>query len=636
MIIVGDEFSGKISLNSSGNGYFSSENLTKDIFIHKNNLNKALHLDRVIIKLINGRNSSIEGEVVKVIERFRTEFVGTIQVSEKHAFFIPDSVKNSVDFYIPLNKLNGAKDGQKVVARLVIWKDTAKNPNGEIIRVIGNAGDHETEIHSILEDYELPYQFSEDVIKETEAIPKIIPENEIKKRKDMRDILTFTIDPADAKDFDDALSLEIQNNELYIGVHIADVSHYLIPSSNLDKEAYKRGNSIYLVDRCIPMLPEVLSNGLCSLRPNEDKLCFSIIFKIDYDGNILDEWIGKTIINSNKRYTYEEAQYIIENENMLRSENKLNKAIIILHKIAKKLRLKRQLNGSVSFDKHEIKFVLDSNNKPIDVINKVSKDSNKLIEEFMLLANRQVAHFINSKGIPSINRAHAKPNNEKLFSLKTFIKELGYDINLDSPNQISKSLNKLLEDIKGKPEENMINNLIVKTMQKADYRTTNIGHYGLGFDDYSHFTSPIRRYADVLLHRILHRALIGRSNYRLDPLNSKCLYLSEREIKASKAERDSVKYMQCLFMSNNIGKVYKGIVSSVTDYGLYVEIPDYKTEGFIRLSEINNDTYIVDLSRHSIQGVNNGVIIKLGDEINVIIKSVDIERKNIDLSLLNL
>ena len=642
MIKIGDILEGKISVNASGSAYLTSNDLPKDIYIHKNNTNKALHLDTIKIRVIAGKDRPLEGEVIEIIQRFREEFVGTIQVSPRFAFFIPDSSKLPIDFYIPIGKTLGAKDGQKVVARLTEWKDDAKNPNGEIIRVIGDAGEHETEIHSILEEYNLPYEFDEDVEAESEAIPEEIPQAEIDKRRDMRDVLTFTIDPATAKDFDDALSVEWVDGVIEVGVHIADVSHYVRPDTELDKEAYARGTSVYLVDRCVPMLPERLSNGVCSLKPHEDKLCFSAVFKLDNNGHVIDEWYGRTVIHSDHRFTYEEAQSIIEGFHveggtwLIPKGKELSMAINSLDRLAKKMRKQRLTRGSISFDKHEVRFKLDENNKPVDILFKVGKDSNKLIEEFMLLANRHVAKLLNDKKVPMVNRAHDRPNEEKLQSLKAFIAPLGYTIETNDPVEITRTLNQLLEDVKGKAEANMIENLVVRTMQKADYRTQNIGHYGLGFKDYAHFTSPIRRYPDIMVHRILGRYLENKPAAKEEKVNAKCLHLSEREKKAQKAERDSIKYMQCIYMSERVGKVYKGMVTSVTDYGLFVEIEENKCEGLVRLSEIGGDTYTADMNNYCVVGFNTGAKIKLGDEVMIVVKSVDVEKKNINLTLLRL
>lgn len=655
MIKIGDILEGKISMNATGSAYLVSNDLPKDIYIHKNNTNKSLHLDNVKIRVIEGNGRALEGEVIEIVERFKTEFVGVIQVSPRYAFFVPDSSKMPIDLFIPLSKLMGATDGQKVIARITEWKDDAKNPNGEILRVIGDAGEHETEIHSILEEYGLPYDFDEDVIAESEAIPTEIPQAEIDKRRDMRSVLTFTIDPETAKDFDDALSYETTDDGyVLLGVHIADVSHYLRPETSLDKEAYTRGTSVYLVDRCVPMLPERLSNGLCSLRPNEDKLCFSAIFKLDENGHVIEEWFGRTVITSTHRFSYEEAQEVIEgnSENLkiklkeFWGEHKnlyhvlseeLTDAILTLDKMAKSMRKQRMNQGSISFDKQEVKFKLDEHNKPTDIIFKTSKDAHKLIEEYMLLANRRVAAFINSKKYPMVNRGHDKPNEEKLENLKEFIKQFGYVINTDTPADTTRTLNKLLIDVRGTSEATMIESLVVRTMQKANYTTENVGHYGLGFKDYTHFTSPIRRYPDVMVHRLLGRYLSEiKSIPKVEKLEAKCQYLSQREKLAQKAERDSIKYMQCIYMAERVGKVYTGIITSVAEYGVFVEIEENKCEGLVRLSEIGGDTFIADINNYCLKGFNTGEVIRLGDKVHIVVKSVDIEKKNINLTLIRL
>ena len=661
MIKIGDILEGKISMNASGSAYLVSEDIPKDVYIHKSKTNKALHLDKVRIKIIIGQGRAVEGEVLEIVDRFRTEFVGTIQISEKFAFFVPDSNKLTVDFFIPLSKTLGAIHGQKVVAKLTEWRDKAKNPNGEIVRVIGNSGEHETEMHSILEEYGLPYDFPDDVIAESEAISEEILQSEIDKRRDMRDVLTFTIDPHDAKDFDDALSVQWVNGVLEVGVHIADVSHYMRPETELDREAFARGTSVYLVDRCVSMIPEKLSNGLCSLRPHEDKLCFSVVFKIDQNGHVMDEWFGRTVIHSDHRFTYEEAQAIIEWDKSsgeglvlghgieIKSKDKrmwtdakffreITDSIQTLDKYAKKMRKVRFTKGSISFDKHEVRFKLDENNKPVDIIFKVGKDSNKLIEEYMLLANRHVAQFINQKGLPMVNRAHDKPDEAKLESLKDFIHQFGYDIKIETAEETTKTLNKLLRDVRGTSEEEMITNLVVRTMQKADYRTKNIGHYGLGFKHYAHFTSPIRRYPDVIVHRLLALYLddTRKTNPNIAKLDGKCVHLSEREKKAQKAERDSIKFMQCVYMSDKIGKVYKGMITSVAEFGLFITIEENGCDGLIKLSDIMGDTFVAETDNYRVRGTKTGAYLRLGDEVHVVITSVDIEKKNVNLSLINL
>jgi ribonuclease R len=648
MIKIGDKIEGKLSMNASGSAYLVNPDSPKDIYIHKKNTNKALHLDQVIIEIIAGKGRTIEGKVIEVVHRFKDEFVGTLQVSDRYAFLIPDSSKMPVDIFVPLNKLKGGLDGQKAVVKLTGWKDDSKSPNGKVIEVLGNAGENEAEIHSILHEYDLPYNFDEDVEAEANMIPLEIPEDEIGKRRDMRDVLTFTIDPDTAKDFDDALSVEWKDGNMVVGVHIADVSHYVRPDTALDKEAYKRGTSVYLVDRVVPMLPENLSNGLCSLRPHEDKLCFSAVFKLDQNGHVLDEWFGRTVIHSNHRFTYEEAQAIIENKNTGEALDlndfgvedpilfsKLYRGILDLDKTAKKMRGNRFKRGSISFDKREVKFMLDENNKPTGITFKEMKDSNKLIEEYMLLANRRVAQFLKSRG-GCINRAHDEPDAAKLEALREFIKPLGYDIKTNNPAEITSTLNRLLLDVKGTPEENIVSNLVVRTMQKAHYTSENMGHYGLGFEHYSHFTSPIRRYPDVIAHRMLSRYLEGKTETNMSRLEGRCVHLSERERKAQKASRDSIKYMQCIYMSDKIGKVYKGVISSITDYGVFVELPEVGSEGMVRISEIGGDTYYADMEKYCIRGFNTGVEVRLGDEVNIVVKAVDVEKKSIDLMLIRL
>lgn len=644
MIKIGDIYEGELRINVSGSAYLVSSELPKDIYINKKHTNKGLHLDTVEVEIIGSKGRNFEGRVIEVIERFKTKFVGTLEVSDRFAFLIPDSPKMSTHIFIPLKKLNGGKDGQKAVVQITNWSDNSKNPNGKVINVLGQAGDNDVEIHSILEEYGLPYEFNEDVEAEANKIPLEIPQSEINKRRDMRDVLTFTIDPDTAKDFDDAISVEYINGKLRVGVHIADVSHYVRPETALDKEAYDRGTSIYLVDRVVPMLPERLSNGVCSLRPHEDKLCFSAVFTLDQNGHVEDEWFGRTVIHSNHRFTYEEAQLIIEGEDYAEVfetlpedyNNQIVNAVKDLDRTAKKMRAKRFKRGSISFDKREVKFKLDEENKPIGISFKVSKDANKLIEEYMLLANRRVAQFLNKKGVAIPNRIHGEPDQTKLASLREYVKQFDYEIKTNTPEEITRTLNQLLIDVKGTPEENIVSNLVVRTMQKAEYSTENIGHYGLGFEDYAHFTSPIRRYPDVILHRVLNRVLEGKATTKRSKLEPKCQYLSKREINAQKASRDSIKFKQCEYLQDKVGKIYKGVINSVTNYGVFVEMPETNCEGLVRLSEIGGDTFQADIDNYCVRGFNTKVEYRLGDEVSVVVKGVDIEKKNIDLTLIRL
>ena len=644
LIKVGDICGGELRINSSGSAYLVSDELENDIYINKKNLNRVLHLDTVEVEIIDSKKRDFEGKVIEIVDRFKTKFVGTLEVSDKFAFLIADSNKMKTDIFIPIKKLLGGKDGQKVVAQLTNWKEGAKNPNGKVIEVLGECGDNDVEIHSILHEYGLPYSFEEEVEDEANRIKLRIPKSEIKKRKDMRDILTFTIDPDTAKDFDDALSFETIGDNIRVGIHIADVSHYVTPDTPLDKEAYNRGTSIYLVDRVVPMLPERLSNGVCSLRPLEDKLCFSAVFTLDSNGKILEEWFGRTITHCNHRFTYEEAQLIIEGEDYSEVFESLPKdynsqivnAIKDLDTLAKKMRAKRFKNGSISFDSREVKFKLDEENKPVGISFKTSKDSNKLIEEYMLLANRRVAQFLNKKKVAIPNRVHAEPDENKLNELKEYVKQFDYELKINNSEDITYGLNQLLLDVKGSPEENIVSNLVIRTMQKAEYSPDNIGHYGLGFIDYAHFTSPIRRYPDIILHRTLDRVLNNKDTMKQNKLEPKCKHLSNREIKAQKASRDSIKFKQCEYMLDKVGKIYKAVINSVTNYGVFVEMPENNCEGLVRLSEIGEDTFTSDLKNHCVIGYNTGIKYRVGDKVSVIVKNVSIDSRNIDLSIIRL
>ena len=644
---------GKVEMTSSGSAYVVPEDSEEeDVYIASKHVKNVLHGDIVKVYLFPQRKGGKkEGEIVEVIKRSRTEFVGTIQLSKRFAFLIPDNTRIGVDMYIPLENLKGAKDGQKAIAKIVEWPKNAVNPIGDVIDVLGNAGDNQTEMHAILAEFGLPYSFPSDVEKMADYIPIEITQEEIKKRKDFRSVTTFTIDPFDAKDFDDALSLrKLQNGNWEIGVHIADVSHYVKENSIIDKEAIKRATSVYLVDRVVPMLPEILSNNVCSLRPNEDKLCFSAVFEMNENAEVLKEWFGRTIINSNRRFTYEEAQLIIETE-----QGDFNNEIKILDKLSKVLRSQRFKNGSIAFEKLEVKFHLDESGNPTGVFFKQMKDSNQLIEDFMLLANRKVAEFIGKtstrpqagghpspieegKGMrsnrPFVYRIHAKPDEAKLQQFAEFINKFGYKINTKSDKAVVDSMNKLFKDISGKPEANAIELLGIRTMAKAVYTTKNIGHYGLGFDYYTHFTSPIRRYPDVMVHRLLQYYLEGGKNANVAELEEKCKHSSDMEKLAADAERSSIKYKQVQFLQDKIGKEYEGVVSGVTEWGIFIEIIENHCEGMIRLRDMRDDSYFFDQDNYCIVGRKYKRKYTLGDKVFIEVKRADLIKKQLDFALL--
>ena len=625
MIIIkeGDVFEGQIEFSTNGSASLKIEE--KEIFIYKKNTGNSLHLDKVKVEIFQAEKK-LEGKVIEVISRFKTEFVGRVQISKKNTtFVIPDSSKMSVDFYIKGGLV--AEDGQKVIVELTKWEDS-KSPQGKITKILGNSGDNNTEMNSIMFEYELPVEFPQEVINESALVPEIITEKEISKRRDMRGITTITIDPVDAKDFDDALSINISDNKIEVGVHIADVGHYVKPGTKLDEEAYKRATSVYLVDRCVPMLPERLSNGICSLKPHEDRLAFSVIFTLDSEGNILDTWQGKTVIHSDRRFAYEDAQDIIEGK-----DGDYSKEIRILDKLAQKIRKRRIKDGSIEMGGIEVKFKLaDDNKKPIGVYFKEQKEANKLIEEFMLLANKSVAKTLSEASRTNVYRVHDTPNEDKLKSLVTICRTFGYEIKIDGQaSDIKRSLNSLLKEIKGKPEENMIETLVTRCMSKATYTIKNIGHYGLGFTHYSHFTSPIRRYPDLITHRILFDFLNKKSQGNPGIIEDQSKWCSARELVASKAQRDSIKYKQAEYLLDKIGNEFEGIVSGVTDWGLYVELIDNKCEGMIRYQSLEGN-WSVDTSAYTIQD-DSGKTIRLGDRLMVVVKSVDLEKKQIDFIL---
>jgi ribonuclease R len=651
---------GTLDITSNGNGYFITDDYEDDIFIPNINLGKGLHQDTVKAYVYAKRSGKkLEADVVEILERAKTEFVGVLQMNKNFGFVVPDSNKMYADIFVSQNNINGAKDGDKVQATIVDWPENSKNPFGKITTVLGRPGDHNTEMHSILLEYDLPYEFEPEVEKEAESLSIEITKAEIAKRRDMRKDLTFTIDPKDAKDFDDALSFtKLENGNYEIGIHIADVSHYLEPKTILDDEAYKRATSVYLVDRVVPMLPEMLSNGLCSLRPNEEKLTFSAVFEINEKAQIIDEWFGRTVTYSDQRFAYEEAQSIIENcklsdaiepytmpldISIIDKEYTVTPAIVEatlkMDELAKILRKKRMKEGAISFDRVEVKFNLDENANPIGVYFKESQDANKLIEEFMLLANRKVAEFIGfSKGKATnktfIYRVHDEPDIEKLASLQNIISKFGYKINTDTKESTSDSLNKLLSDVHGKAESNMIETLTIRTMSKAVYTTQNIGHYGLAFGYYSHFTSPIRRYPDVMTHRLLQHYLDGGDSPKADKYEEKCKHSSKREELASKAERDSIKYMQVKYMQDHKDEIFDGVITGVTEWGIYVEISSNKCEGMVRIRDIKSDYYIFDEKQYAIVGQSTKHIYQLGNEVKIRVKNTDLERKHLDFNLI--
>jgi ribonuclease R len=621
---------GIVEVTSTGNAYVIVDGMDQDIFIQKRYVPNTVNGDLVAV-LLHSKHKKYkpEGEILEVIEHNNTQFVGIVDINENFAFVTLPNPKIHFDVFLPKSELKGVKNGQKIIVNVEDWGDKKNSPSGKLVEVLGYPGEHHVEIHSILAEYDLPYEFDEELEVFAKNIPSVISTEEIKKRRDFRSICTFTIDPHDAKDFDDALSIQkLENNNWEIGIHIADVSHYIKENDELDIEAKERATSVYLVDRVVPMLPEVLSNNLCSLRPNEEKLCFSAVFEITENAEIKSEWFGKTIINSNHRFSYEDAQRIIE-------ENKgdYNNEIFILNKIAKVFRQKRMKSGAFSFERSETKFNIDKEGNPISIYFKESKDAHKLIEEFMLLANKKVAEYIGKQSLPFVYRIHDSPDPDKLDTLSLFIKRFGYSLQTDNKKTIADSINKVLKQIQGKQECNMIETLAIRTMAKAIYTTENIGHYGLAFNHYTHFTSPIRRYPDVLVHRLLEHYLNKGHRLKIDDLEKTCKHSTEMEIIASKAERDSIKYMQAKFMSKQIGKVFDGIISGVTDFGIFIEIDNTGCEGLIRMRDIPGDFYKYIESEYCIEGTRTKKKFTLGGKVRVKIIKVIVERKEIDMVL---
>ena len=639
-----DYYEGKIDMTSRRTAYFICPEFEEDVFIPTNNLNRALDGDIVKVYVYNRRKGKRpEGEVIEIVERKKMEFVGVIDIQKNFAFVSTANAKMYTDIFIPKDKYGDAEQGDVVIVKIEDWPKKADSPFGSVIKVLGKPGEHDTEIHAILAEYGLPYDFPIEVEVFAQKLDTSIQESEIAKRRDMRDTLTFTIDPKDAKDFDDALSFKkLDNGNYEIGIHIADVSYYVQEGTILDDEAYDRGTSVYLVDRVVPMLPEVLSNFACSLRPNEEKYTFSAVFEISENAQVLNQWFGRTVTYSDQRFAYEEAQVIIETKgNSIPQEisitgkayevsDDIRDATLKLDELAKILRSKRMANGAISFDKVEVKFNLNEAGEPEGVYFKVSKDANHLIEEFMLLANRKVAEFIGKQKKTFVYRIHDEPNEDKLFNLQTVISKFGYSINLKSKADISKSLNNLLTEVQGKKEQNLVDTLAIRTMSKAKYSTQNIGHYGLAFDYYSHFTSPIRRYPDVMVHRLLQYYLDGGKSVSEELYEEKCVHASNMEGLATSAERDSIKYMQVKYMQDHKDQEFLGVISGVTEWGIFVEIVENKCEGMCRIREIKDDYYTFDEKQYALVGATTHTLLQLGDEVIVKVKNADLVKKQLD------
>lgn len=664
-VVSAEYYTGIIEVSSKKTGYVICDDFEEDIFIASNNLNTALDGDEVELYVFKRRKRGrMEGEITRILKRDKSQYVGVIQINKNFAFVIPDSPKMYADVFVPINKTKRAEDGEKVLVTIDDWPEKADSPFGRVVQVLGKPGEHDTEIHSILAEYGLPYEFPSDVERYANNLDTSITPEEIAKRRDMRDVLTFTIDPKDAKDFDDALSFQLLKNGNYqIGIHIADVSHYLKENTILDDEAYNRATSVYLVDRVVPMLPEILSNNACSLRPNEDKYTFSAIFEINDKAELKSQWFGRTVTYSDARFAYEEAQEIIENNKELnfkltKENEKLintsisNKnsitgkkyntkpeialAILIINKLAKIMRKQRMNKGAISFDKVEVKFHLDENNDPTGVYFKTSKEANKLIEEFMLLANKKVAEFIGKQNPkkPFVYRIHDEPDDEKLAALQNIVSRFGHKLNFKDRKSTTASLNKLLKDVVGSKEQNLVDTLAIRSMSKAEYSTHNIGHYGLAFDYYSHFTSPIRRYPDVMVHRLLQHYLDRGKPVNEDVLEEKCLHSSNMENLSTKAERDSIKFMQIKFMQDHKDQEFLGVISGVTDWGIYVEIIENKCEGMVRIRDIKDDYYTFDQQEYALVGEVSKNMYQLGDEVIVKVKNTDLVRKHLDFTLI--
>lgn len=641
---------GTIDMKQTGKAYVIPQDENReDVLISANNTHHALHGDTVKVLMFPQRKMhKPEGQVVEVLKRARTRFVGIIQKQDRFAFLISDSRTMVVDIFIPLNELNGAQDGEKVVVEMTDWPERMNNPVGHVVKRLGQPGDNNVEMQSILAEYDFPLDFPKEAEKEAE---KIVPpvEKDMEGRKDFRKVTTFTIDPADAKDYDDALSFRRMRNGNYeVGVHIADVSHYVKPGTAIDREAYERGTSVYLVDRTIPMLPEKLCNGVCSLRPNEDKLCFSVLMELNGKAEVLKTWFGKSVINSDTRYSYEEAQEVIDSGAVAHPEHKkTDEAILELHKLASIMRAERYKEGAINFESQEVKFILDENSKPIGVYIKESKEANWLIEEFMLLANKMVAERIGKlpeqkKGDGKkahaktfVYRVHDEPNPEKLNTFVEFVGKLGFKMKVGSRQALAHSYNNLFQTIAGRGEEYMIDTIAIRTMSKAYYSTENIGHYGLGFRFYTHFTSPIRRYPDLMVHRLLEHYLGGGASADAEVYEEYCRHCSQMEKRAADAERTSVKYKQAEFLSDKLGETFPALISGVSKWGIYAEIEGNKCEGMIPIGSLQGDYYMLDEDNYQVIGRRFGKTYKLGMPVTIRVKHVDMLKKLIDFELVD-
>lgn len=626
---------GSLMLSARGAGFVMTSKTEKDIFISPDNLNQSLNGDIVKVQIIKKGPTRTEGRIISVVERERTQFVGVIKMHENFAFLIPDNSKVGTDIYIPKEKLNGAKDGEKCLVKITVWPKSAGNPYGEVVECLGKKSTNDTEMMSILCNNGIEFTFPNDVLSQAETVGMDLDPEEVANRRDFRNVTTFTIDPADAKDFDDALSYKVlENGNIEVGVHIADVSHYVTPGSPMDVEALKRSNSVYLVDRVVPMLPEQLSNMACSLRPHEDKFSFSAVFEIDAEGRIHNEWFGKTVIHSDRRFSYEEAQEIIEGK-----DGDFKDEILKLDKLAKIYRGRRIKSGALSIESEEMRFKLDEEGMPIEVMIKTSKDAHKLIEEFMLLANRKVAEFvgITKKGrdpVPFIYRVHDKPDQTKIGVFNIFIDKFGYKLDFTHPDEIAKSINRLLDDIRLTNEYSIIQTMAIRSMAKATYETKNIGHYGLAFQHYTHFTSPIRRYADLMVHRILLEELTTQKHRYGKELDDVCKRISRNERKAVDAERDSTKYFQVLFVQDKIGEEFDGIVSGLTEHGLFVKMIENQCEGLVAMKDIPGDRFYFDQEKFAVIGSKTKKEFNFGDKVRVKIYEVHFSKRQIDLEII--